>query len=260
MAAIQVAPEVVFLLSPIQSTELSAEIVPIPPPADILVTELSDPIRLASHKLSAEMYLSDVEFKRRRVSNIPPEDVRAAWNFKVGSQVASMMNQIASAVAPMNFNLVLNRLDSISSNVTSIQADITAIKADVTSLKADVTAIKADVTSLKADVTSLKADVTSLKADVTAIKVDITLLRTDVLTRSYNSTAIRDDDSIRPPLNGVTPLPFDFPTTIGELKSLIIGDQLRAIEDYYQLGHQGNLKTRLKRVRRAYGVTGLSTD
>jgi len=69
----------------------------------------------------------------------------------------------------------------------------------------------------------------------------------------FNSSTNDNEDNIIPPKRGQRPPPHDFPTTVLALKQ-IHGDLLNRIEDYYELGHQGTIPLRLKRVRRAFGV------
>jgi len=69
----------------------------------------------------------------------------------------------------------------------------------------------------------------------------------------FNSSANDNEDQIIPPKRGQHPPPPDFPTTLLALKQ-ICGDLLNRIEDYYELGHQGTIPLRVKRVRRAFGV------
>lgn len=102
-----------------------------------------------------------------------------------------------------------------------------------------------------------------INQELTALRTDVTTLRADVnmlLAKSNNISAIKDDDSIDPPSNGVVEPGQDFPRTIGALKALSpqTPDQLlRRLEDYYGLPHNGSPEVRRRRLMRVYGVKPL---
>ncbi len=70
--------------------------------------------------------------------------------------------------------------------------------------------------------------------------------------RSYNSTAKDEEDTVRPP-PVYSEVPDNFPTTLRELKDLGEED-LHGIEEFYGLGHGGNIRARRRRVERCFGV------
>ena len=70
----------------------------------------------------------------------------------------------------------------------------------------------------------------------------------------HNATAYFNEDNIIPPPINNQPVPANFPTTIAALHRLRIGKRVTAIEDYYGLGHSGDLAARKTRICRAYGV------
>ena len=72
----------------------------------------------------------------------------------------------------------------------------------------------------------------------------------------HNSTAYFNEDNIIPPQIDNLSVPANFPTTVAELRGLRVGKRVTAIEDFYNLGHDGDLAARKRRVFRAYG-TGL---
>eukprot|EP00597_Dinobryon_sp_UTEXLB2267_P016504 CAMPEP_0201095358 /NCGR_PEP_ID=MMETSP0812-20130820/4055_1 /ASSEMBLY_ACC=CAM_ASM_000668 /TAXON_ID=98059 /ORGANISM="Dinobryon sp., Strain UTEXLB2267" /LENGTH=220 /DNA_ID=CAMNT_0047348797 /DNA_START=21 /DNA_END=683 /DNA_ORIENTATION=- len=69
-----------------------------------------------------------------------------------------------------------------------------------------------------------------------------------------NSTAEHLEDDIFPPPHGAAPPPANFPRTVAGLVGLHPGPHLVAIENYYELAHTGDLTTRIRRLRREYGV------
>jgi hypothetical protein len=73
--------------------------------------------------------------------------------------------------------------------------------------------------------------------------------------RLKNSSAFRPDDVIYPPQRGAAAPADFFPTTLLELRNLVIpGDDAYAIETYYGLPHTNGRDRRLERIQRAYGI------
>ena len=68
-----------------------------------------------------------------------------------------------------------------------------------------------------------------------------------------NSLAIFDDDAVVPPKRGNAEPLEDFPSTIGQLKSITAND-INNVETYYGLSHQGLIADRRKRLAKAYGT------
>lgn len=73
-------------------------------------------------------------------------------------------------------------------------------------------------------------------------------------TRVYNGSATLTTDLIIPPRMGANDPQENFPQTVNEINNLNAGALFTSIENYYQLLHTGNVETRKKRIRRAYGV------
>jgi hypothetical protein len=103
---------------------------------------------------------------------------------------------------------------------------------------------------MRAITAPLEAKLTSLEVKVTALEVKTTALE----QKMSNGTATGDEDSIIPPQRDLPP-PQGFPCTVIELRNLVIGPHLIAIENYYGLVHSGSLFVRKNRVRRAYGLS-----
>ena len=99
---------------------------------------------------------------------------------------------------------------------------------------------------------------------LTAVENRLTVVEnrlTIVEARSFNSSAHDLADEVIPPKQGPNPPPNNFPTTIGAISALDIGDMLTEVENYYELDHIGGLKNRKNRIRRKYGfgiVTSLA--
>jgi hypothetical protein len=75
-------------------------------------------------------------------------------------------------------------------------------------------------------------------------------------SKIYNGTALEDLDTLIPPqANPTEPPPPPCPTTVRAMRMLESGPDLTSIETYYGLPHNGNLKSRLNRLRRVFGIS-----
>ncbi|GLC89044.1 hypothetical protein [Lysinibacillus piscis] len=77
------------------------------------------------------------------------------------------------------FELVLQKVTSMETNMQEMKTDIKDLKEDVQVLKEDVKALKEDVDVLKEDVKVLKEDVKVLKEDVKVLKKDVQNLKSE---------------------------------------------------------------------------------
>ncbi|OPX43521.1 hypothetical protein CLHUN_26680 [Ruminiclostridium hungatei] len=66
--------------------------------------------------------------------------------------------------------LILEKLNSMDSDIKEIKSDVNGLKSDVNGLKSDVNGLKSDVNGLKSDVNGLKSDVRSLEKHVLIIE------------------------------------------------------------------------------------------
>ena len=75
--------------------------------------------------------------------------------------------------------------------------------------------------------------------------------------RAFNISATHNDDKLQIPEVGIGNTE-GFPTTLGELKTLPINNQVNSlcyrIENYFSIPHNGNSTARRKRIQRAYGI------
>ena len=70
-------------------------------------------------------------------------------------------------------DLILSKMDCMSTDIQSMKADIISMKADIDSMKADIVSMKADIDSMKADIVSMKADIQLLKKKVADIELHL---------------------------------------------------------------------------------------
>ncbi len=67
------------------------------------------------------------------------------------------------------FLLMMQKLESMATDITSMKGDITSMKGDITSMKGDITSMKGDITSMKGDITSMKGDIALTRRDIAGL-------------------------------------------------------------------------------------------
>ena len=83
-------------------------------------------------------------------------------------------------------------------------------------------------------------------------------IRTEMRHKAMNATATLPTDRIYPISIPNQPITDVLPTTLQGLENLN-GHDLVAVEDYYNLEHDGALQMRIGRIRREYGIITTTT-
>lgn len=208
----------IFVAAPQQSVALQQLV---QAPNAVAVADLNDNNVMRTRKRQAQEYLNTIETKRRTDSTITVEDVEEAERFNVACAIGIAMPQIQAHIH-VNMQAIMQGILDLQTGMANLQAASAHTDVVITAMGVDVAAIRRDVNTLQA--------------------------------RSHNSTAHSNEDIIVPPQRGNQPVPANFPRTIAAFHGLRVGQRLSAIEDYYDLDHDGDLAARKNRIRREYGI------
>ena len=212
----------IFIENPLQSEGLQLR--NLAAPESILVNQLNDTALLRTRKREGETYYRNVKacFYDGTL-NVTRDDVSLSDEYNTGCKIALLIPKIAAnvnQVALDSFQFMLqDHFNAFNLRFTAIENRFTTIENRFTALENRFTAVE---------------------------------------NRVFNASASTDEDAIRPPVERADPVPDSFPRTVGQLRNLVPGEVLTTIENYYELGHQGNISKRKSRVRRAYGI-GVTT-
>ena len=244
----------IFITAPAQSAELQA--LNIASPQDIgmnVISPIFDAVAVENAVASAEDYYFDIKSRHkdhRTANNVNFEDLREAKRFKTGCKVAATIPALVNAFAHQNIYLapIMVMLTDIQQNQALMRQEITLIQQNQTTIQQNQTLMRQEITAIQQVLTNIE---TKTAENHLATQQAIAFLNTKV----SNATAHLDDDVVEPPQNGLVAPNPEFPKTILEIRILQPGLLLISIENYYGLIHTGSINTRIRRVKRAYGVT-----
>ena len=183
----------IIVTSPVQSPGLQAQ--NIPPPNHIRMNDINSP-NMVGIKRSAEEYKQNIFFKKQSSDTTTVKDIEAAENFRMGAHIASMIPNFVLPIQEAAMEIMTNTI--------------------VTRLT--------EVFNLKFNAIDARFNAIDARLNVIDIRLNGIDTRLNIAeARTFNLTAMHDEDEIRIPEVGVDNTD-GFPITLGELKTLPINN------------------------------------
>jgi hypothetical protein len=226
-----------FLEAPQQSPALEGE--NISPPSNIMMADLTNIENLKQKRKIATEYKTQIKLLRIDQDFASRSDINEAEDYRIGSQIALMMPQISAASVLTNSTAIHNQLDQVIAKQNQ-QEQVLAQQGQVLAQQGQVLAQQGQV-------------LVQIQAHLQA------LLTCQEQAQMYqvkfgNSFKVHDNDFIVPPPFGSNIPPANFPASIMAIRLLETGEELSAIENFYHLGHIGDVIQRRNTVAIAYGL------